>query len=100
MSKNLRCPVCQKGTVMFKDNLSCECSRCKFQCHHGQIERIDAAMELARAAVWSVECEGQRDYMDDTTSNTDAWRSIVNLDLEANDEACRAFERCEEVFGV
>lgn len=60
MSKNLKCPVCQKGTIMFKENLSCECSQCRFQCHHGQIERIAAAMELAKAevaasnAVWSV----------------------------------------------
>lgn len=44
MSKNLKCPVCQKGTIMFKENLSCECSQCRFQCHHGQIERIAAAM--------------------------------------------------------
>lgn len=49
MSKNLKCPVCQKGTIMFKENLSCECSQCRFQCHHGQIERIAAAMELAKA---------------------------------------------------
>ena len=63
MSKNLKCPVCQKGTIMFKENLSCECSQCRFQCHHGQIERIAAAMELAKAevaasnAVWSVPLE-------------------------------------------
>ena len=43
MSKNLKCPVCQKGTIMFKENLSCECSQCRFQCHHGH-ERIAAAM--------------------------------------------------------
>lgn len=49
MSKNLKCPVCQKGAIMFKENLSCECSQCRFQCHHGQIERIAAAMELAQA---------------------------------------------------
>ena len=49
MSKNMKCPVCQKGTIMFKENLSCECSQCRFQCHHGQIERIAAAMELAKA---------------------------------------------------
>ena len=63
MSKNLKCPVCQKGTIMFKENLSCECLQCRFQCHHGQIERIAAAMELAKAeaaasnAVWSVPLE-------------------------------------------
>ena len=51
MNKNLKCPVCQKGTIMFKENLSCECSQCRFECHHGQIERIAAAMELARAHV-------------------------------------------------
>lgn len=64
-----------------------------------------AAMEEAigacgGAAVWAGECEDQKDYMDDVTSNRDAWRSIVNLDLEANDEACRALERCEEVFNA
>ena len=51
MSKNLKCPVCQKGTIMFKENLSCECSQCRFECHYGQIECIAAAMELARAEV-------------------------------------------------
>lgn len=51
MSKNLKCPVCQKGAIMFKENLSCECSQCRFRCHHGQIERVAAAMELARAEV-------------------------------------------------
>ena len=51
MSEIAKCPVCQKGTIMFKENLSCECSQCRFQCHHGQIERIAAAMELAQDLV-------------------------------------------------
>lgn len=50
MCKNPKCPVCQKGTIMFKDNLSCECSQCRFQCHHGQLPSIAAAIELARAS--------------------------------------------------
>jgi len=49
MSEIAKCPVCQKGTIMFKENLSCECSQCRFECHHGQIEFIAAAMELAIA---------------------------------------------------
>lgn len=57
MSKNMKCPVCQKGTIMFKENLSCECSQCRFQCHHGQIERIAAAMELARELTALSKCD-------------------------------------------
>lgn len=101
MSKNTKCPVCEKGTIMFKDNLSCECSRCKFQCHHGQIERIAAAMELARAAVWASECEDQRDYLEETRDeNRERYRSIINIETDANNAAWDALHRCEEVFNA
>lgn len=49
MSVITKCPVCQKGAIMFKDNNACECSQCRFQCHRGQLDQVDAAMGLARA---------------------------------------------------
>lgn len=49
MSNNPKCPICQKGTMMFKDNHACECSQCRFQCHRGHLDHIAAAMELAIA---------------------------------------------------
>jgi len=98
MSVIAKCPVCGEtlsghidGVVECKDG-------CSFRCGGYALPRIAAAMELAKAAVWAYECEDQKDYMDDTTSNRDAWRSIVNLDLEANDKALEAQDRVIEVF--
>lgn len=99
-----KCPVCQRGDIVSKSSLSVPsclfgCTCCCFQCCEDQLPNIAAAMELARAAVWADECEAQRDYMDDTTSNHDAWRSIVNLELDAHHGACDAHDRVIEVFG-
>lgn len=49
MSVNTNCPACKKGTIMFKNDLSCECSQCRFQCHRKQLDSIVAAMEFAEA---------------------------------------------------
>ena len=95
----MKCPVCGSNAVL--DGTAhkyCRCTKCMFRCDSDDLPRITAAMELAKAAVWAYECEDQKDYMDDTTSNRDAWRSIVNLDLEANDKALEAQDRVIEVF--
>ena len=105
MSKIAKCPICggvplDKWEVtsvrVFQTGQAC----CGVDCNTNELwNQYTAAMELAKAAVWAAECEDQKDYMDDVTSNLDAWRSIVNLDLEANDKACEAHARVLEVFG-
>ena len=108
MSEIVKCPMCGKTPGWDDFNIAAKLPNgerayfcCGVRVATGVLwNKYAAAMELARAAVWAGECEDQKDYMDDATSNRDALRSIVNLDLEANDEACRALERCEEVFGV
>ena len=57
-----------------------------------------AAMKLADAAVWADECAEQKDYIDDTSSNFDAWRSIFNTTLDAEKAASEAYDRVLEVF--
>lgn len=100
---NEKCPCC--GSEMSETYLGWVCMNmslenpCSFRIAKERLPRIAAAMELARAATWADECETQRDYMDDTTSNIDAWRSIVNLELDAHHGACDAHDRIIEVFG-
>lgn len=104
MSEIAKCPICGQVPLdkwevtsvrVFQTGQMC----CGVDCNtNGRWNQYAAAMELANAGVWAEECEEQRDYMEDEISNRDAWRSIVNLDIDANEAACEALERCKEVF--
>ena len=101
MNEIAKCPRCGEAPqrIQYKaGGWGCRCCGAEFFCIT-YWNQYAAAMELAEAAVWADECEAQKDLMDDITSNHDAWRSIVNLDLDANDKAHDALERVLEVFG-
>lgn len=103
MSELLPCPECGREPRVkrwSRDDGDVSIFCCGVTVDNGskQWNRYVAAIKLALAAAWSDECESQKDYMDDITSNRDAWRSIVNLDLDANDKACDAFQLVVEAM--
>lgn len=67
MSKNLKCPVCEVGAMIWKERgrLLCECSRCRFQCQEDHLEKITAAMEYTKKTAYWFGLPGGVDHQED-----------------------------------